>query len=139
MKIFMWINRAVLLIYLLFWVDQAVGYLEAYDSIVVEHMEVDGQTFVYVTFFALITILVYRFFSKFKNRVYNSTIMCMSVMVALSFYILGDSIFAYLPWNHNERFVIPECFLIYLSAFTTLLIAANIICQIIVKYKHRRN
>lgn len=138
MKIFMWINRAVLLIYLLFWADEAVGYFEAYDSIVVVH-EVDGQIFVYVTFLALIPILVYRFFSKFKNRVYNSTIMCMSVMVALSFYILGDSIFAYLPWNHNEGFVISECFLIYLSAFTTLLIAANIICQIIVKYKHRLN
>lgn len=137
MKTIRWINHAVLLIYLLFWVDQAVGFFEAYDSIVVEHMEAYGENFIYVTFFALILILFYRIFSKNKNRAYNSTIMCMSVMSALTFYMLGDSVYVYLPWNHNERFVISEYILIYLSAFTVLWLMVNVLCQLIIKHKHR--
>ena len=134
MKLIKWINYIIVLLFSLFWLNDAHGYLEAHDSLFVFN---DGEQIAVFGLAALACVAAYLIFSKHPNKLYHSSVLAIAVFVVVTFLIFDGRIYFYLSLQHNERFVIHEYILIYLSAFAAIWLAVNLVLFVVNRRKKK--
>ncbi len=110
MKKIYFVNTFLLSVFLLIWLIEIISYF-IYDSI----LEFNNESFI-ITIALLILFLFIFVYKRFK--IDNLSIVCLLIASGFMILILRDSILFYLPFYHNEHFIIKECIIIYYSLLT---------------------
>lgn len=123
MKIMCKCNAIITVCFLVFWSKEIIKSF-FYDSTIINETKALGNIIIILLFIILVIYIAHSFFTR---RIYRCTIVSMFTMSITTITFLYDSIFFYLPWNHNERFLISECILIYLSLFSLIWLFINLV------------
>ena len=124
MKLITKCNIAVLLVYLLVFLVEVIKSF-FYDSIVVS-LSNNSNVFLVVILLLAVALV---FGIKNKKRLHFYTVICMVTVSMSVILLMSESIYFYLPWNHNEQFIFLECFLIYFAFFTLVWSFLNIVIR----------
>ncbi len=129
MKIICRCNVVITVCFLLFWIIEIVKSF-FYNSTIINVDKPSGHIVSIISFIILTLYIVHSFLSQ---KVYRCTIVCLFIMSISTIVFLNESIYFYLPWNHNEQFIISECILIYLALFSLVLLFFNVV----IYWRHR--
>ena len=109
--------------FLFFWVIEIVKSF-FYNSTIINVDKPFGLIVSIISFIMLTLYLVHSFLSQ---KVYCCAVVCLFIMSISTIIFFYESIYFYLPWNHNEQFIISECILIYLALFSIVLLFINVV------------
>lgn len=107
-------NMVFIISILLFWMLEILKCF-SYNSTLMNMNEIPKFIIVILVIGAFIVYVIYSFFSKPLCRYTVIVLFSLSVGTIILLY---ESIYFYLPWNHNEQFIFNECALIYLAVFS---------------------
>jgi len=107
----------LIICFLLVWI------IEIYKSFLNNSTIINNKSFECVVVMAfIVSVVLLAFFSPYFKKIhYAKTVILLTFSIS-TILILHESIYFYLPWNHNEQFIVSECILIYLSFFSLLLL-----------------
>ena len=123
LKIICRCNTVITVCFLLFWVIEIVKSF-FYNSTIINVDKPSGHI---VSIIAIIILTLYIVHSFLSKKVYRCTIVSLFIMSISTIVVFYESIYYYLPWNHNEQFIISECILIYLALFSLVLLFLNVV------------
>lgn len=105
-KLFL-INMVFLLIFLVIWIFEIICYINNDSILINENLPI------IISLVLFVVLIFYIIYNKFKIGFLG--VICLFLISGITLLILRDSILFYLPFYHNERFVIRECIVIYYS------------------------
>ena len=133
MRIICRCNLMVTICFLLFWFIEVIKSI-FFNSTIINSDIPSTNVIATILLFLLISYIIHSFLIK---KIYCCTIVSLLIMSICTIAIFYESIYFYLPWNHNEQFIISECILIYLAFFSLIWLIFNCIIHFVRKHKGR--